>query len=571
MFRPPVHQGLAEKSLFPVKPDKKPSLPWKEYSQRIPTQEEYDQWSTHRGPWAMACGPVSGVIVLDFDGPEGLETLARLRNAGKLPETWEYTTPNGGVHLSYQYPNGHKITNGVRVMPGVDIRAIGGYVVVPSSFPDGRKWIIEPNNPPAKLPGWVFGVKPKETPVTGAQIVDGFPRSAKKGERNNRAASVAGRYMRQGNTAEETFSLLCTWNKGNTPPLSNSELRTVVDSISTREALSGRAPMRVIPATELIATETGETEMLISPFFPMGGKAILAAHGGTGKTLLAMNIAVSVANDLSLFQRWEIPTPGRVLYIDAESSRSLLKHRIEKISKGMRGSLSGIRLSFPPSKLDLGKQHIREAICKEVEANDVKLVVFDSFLCFTNMRNENDNTEVRDYLERVGEITKVTGTSVLVIDHAGKATAEKYRAGIKTQPRGASAKRDWADLVMILEERKHESKTLRTLGFDKTRFCATPPYMALEMDYNYVFTPSGEDELCPVTTIKQVVGDNPGITTEELARRLKNTTGCSIRTAYRGLARARELNEIEERQDGRKKLNYLRRVMSKQLPWEDEQ
>jgi RecA-family ATPase len=304
----------------------------------------------------------------------------------------------------------------------------------------------------------------------------------------------------------------------------------------------------VVSAAELVATEVGEVPMLISPFLPAGGKAILAAHGGTGKTLLAINIALTVSNDLPLFQRWEIPSPGRVLYVDAESSRPLMTYRLRRVSKGLGVALAGVHLSFPMAKLDVGIRQIREEICREIEEKNARLVILDSFLCFGNLKNENDNTEVRDYLERIGEIPRMTGSSILLIDHAGKPSADKVRAGIRVQPRGASAKRDWADLVMILEERKHESKMLRTLSFDKTRFCATPPSMALEMNHNFTFIPSGE----------------------ELTKMLKKVTGCSIRSAYRGLSRARELNEIEEQTDGRRKHNYLKHMEQQTMPWEEE-
>jgi hypothetical protein len=94
----------------------------------------------------MACGPVSGVVVLDFDGPVGIETLKQLRDEGKLPQTWTATTPRGGIHLYYAISNGCTIKNGVRVLPGMDIKAHGGYVLVPSAFKACRRHAL--------LAGW---------------------------------------------------------------------------------------------------------------------------------------------------------------------------------------------------------------------------------------------------------------------------------------------------------------------------------------------------------------------------------------------------------------------------------
>ena len=84
------------------------------------------------------------------------------------------------------------------------------------------------------------------------------------------------------------------------------------------------------------------------------------------------------------------------------------------------------------------------------------------------LRNENDNTEVRNFLELLGEIPKATGASVLVLDHSGKPSAEKVRAGITMTPRGASAKHDWADLVMVLAP-----DTVQPAVYEAIRPCLT--------------------------------------------------------------------------------------------------
>jgi hypothetical protein len=557
-FFPPVHPGLHRKSIFPAQTNKQPAVrAWGIYADRVPTNEEFNSWSTHQGPWALVTGEISGIVVLDFDGPVGITALSRLRSEGKLPATWKALTPRGGVHLFYAYPGPNKLKNAKRLLDGMDVKADRGYVIIPSEYNDGRSWEVPPTTEPPMLPDWVW----KQTAIAKrndriSPLVDGLPRAVKEGERNDRACSYAGRCLRKGNTPEETFILMREWNRTNTPPLDDNELRACLNSIVLRETIKGNSPLQVISAAELVNSDIADPEMIIPPFFPEGSKAILAAWGGTGKTLLALNMAVSLANELPMFQRWTALRKHKTLYLDAESSRGLTKGRIKRIAQGLHGTLAGVELSFPQTKMDLGKAHVREQLCREIEAKDISLVIFDSFLCFADLRNENDNTETRAFLEKVGEIPKLTGAAVMLIDHAGKPSAEKYRANVAVTPRGASAKNDWADLTLVLEERKHEARVLRTLSFSKTRYCPRPPSMVLEMDHNYVFVASGEDELCPVSTVAQVVGSEPGITTNELVKRMCETTGCSTRSAYRGIARARELRMVEERQDGRKKRNW---------------
>jgi len=157
-FVAPVHPGIQGKSIFPIGMNKRPLFSWGEYAERVPTQEERDSWRhLHDGPWALATGPISGVIVLDFDGLEGAILFQKLKKEGKHVDTWMALTPSKGVHLYYECPNGplaEKIRNGVRVLPGLDVRAKGGYVGGPCACKDGRKWLTPPIFPPAPLPQW---------------------------------------------------------------------------------------------------------------------------------------------------------------------------------------------------------------------------------------------------------------------------------------------------------------------------------------------------------------------------------------------------------------------------------
>ena len=123
--------------------------------------------------------------------------------------------------------------------------------------------------------------------------------------------------------------------------------------------------------------------------------------------------------------------------------------------------------------------------------------------------------------------------------------------GMRTTPRGASSKRDWADLVMILEEKKHEAKFLRILHFNKIRFCPPMASLVLEMDTNHCFSITEEDQICPVFSVRQVVADNPGMTSGELTDALESRNGCSRRSALNAMKRAEEMGYIHGKTSGK--------------------
>jgi len=148
-------------SVIPVRGDKKPFIPWTEYQKRRATPNEIRAWAA-KYPGAMigiVTGGISGIIVIDCDSLEGFEAVQKL-----LPDTLILPiarTPRGGWHLWFLYPMGSKITVGTEIMPGVDFRGEGGYIIAPPSVNgDGKGYTwqeglsideVEPAPLPASL------------------------------------------------------------------------------------------------------------------------------------------------------------------------------------------------------------------------------------------------------------------------------------------------------------------------------------------------------------------------------------------------------------------------------------
>jgi len=120
-------------------------------------------WDRYPYGIGIACGP-AGLVVIDLDTAKGeaatgAETLAELehQSGSALPATWTVGTPSGGRHLYYRRPSAGVFGNtAARVGPGIDTRALGGYVVAPPTTTDaGEYWLID-DHPPSELPDW-FG------------------------------------------------------------------------------------------------------------------------------------------------------------------------------------------------------------------------------------------------------------------------------------------------------------------------------------------------------------------------------------------------------------------------------
>jgi hypothetical protein len=139
-----VGAGLA---VFPARPDKKkrPLVKWRKSSSTDP--ETIERW-WKRWPGAVPAIDLgkSDLAVLDGDrhgGPDGRAALQQLlEQQGDFDGTAPIVeTPSDGVHV-YFSRNGHELTNSRGNLPaGIDIRAIGGYVIAPGALlPDGKRY-----------------------------------------------------------------------------------------------------------------------------------------------------------------------------------------------------------------------------------------------------------------------------------------------------------------------------------------------------------------------------------------------------------------------------------------------
>ncbi|MEV5961871.1 bifunctional DNA primase/polymerase [Kribbella sp. NPDC051952] len=87
------------------------------------------------GQLAVRTGAVSGLLVVDIDPAHGgNDSLHQLVNEGLLPRTLRVITGSGGQHLYYRHPGQPMPSRPMPGRPGIDIKADGGYVVLPPSI-----------------------------------------------------------------------------------------------------------------------------------------------------------------------------------------------------------------------------------------------------------------------------------------------------------------------------------------------------------------------------------------------------------------------------------------------------
>jgi hypothetical protein len=138
------YAGANNFSIIPLQKDKRPYFKWQDHQRKKGTADEIRQW-WHKWPTAMigiVTGQISGLFVVDCDTPEGFDDVQKL-----LPDSLDIPTartPRGGWHLYFQYPTDSGLTVQAGIMPGVDIRGEGGYIIAaPSMNGNGKgyEWL----------------------------------------------------------------------------------------------------------------------------------------------------------------------------------------------------------------------------------------------------------------------------------------------------------------------------------------------------------------------------------------------------------------------------------------------
>lgn len=211
---------------------------------------------------AIRTGKISNLVVLDVDGEAGEQSLHELQDANGLDATYTVITGRG-LQLYFTAPE-EELRNRAAILPGLDFRAEGGYVIAPPSIHetghiytplDGERSIIE-------MPTWLIELVKHKEPVTtnsdrSAEGAEGAT-TIGEGGRNAYLTKVAGRLQRSNLLTFETLNVIN--ERDCDPPLPEREVQTIFNSISR---YSPSDP--VIPGEQRPSAEGARERRLLLP------------------------------------------------------------------------------------------------------------------------------------------------------------------------------------------------------------------------------------------------------------------------------------------------------------------
>jgi putative DNA primase/helicase len=232
-------------------------------------------------------------------------------------------------------------------------------------------------------------------------------------------------------------------------PLTDAELwAKVPELLAELQQLCARPgaappPFARVAVADLAQAEPAAPAYWWDGYIPAGLVTLLGAHGGVGKSLVSLMLAVCVALGLPLFG---VPTRrGRVLYFSGEDGPDLMRHRLAWVCR---------HLQVNPADLQ-GWLHILDATSGEpvlfrevVTMGQRQWVTTQTYAALSDyfemaqadlliVDNASDvfdapeiqRAAVRAFMRSLARIAQARGGAVLLLAHVDKATARGNAAG----------------------------------------------------------------------------------------------------------------------------------------------
>ena len=439
-------------------------------------------WSAHPEANIGFHPAPAGMLVVDYDTYDGAD-IDGFVEAHELPDTVSVSTVSGGTHEYYLTDEVVPPSTG-RVGDRIDVRCDSSYVILPPSRIGDLTYEFEDGGGvPAKAPRSLIKAclatkkKPAEMPEHDIEAdqqvnVDAFVKwlnedatLAEVGQRNHMLAATGAMGHSHAISPYLTYALIAEhWNSRLVSPLSDGEVeqtaisghssangawgsRTVeywnkcVDSVFSKVGASSpvKGPYRIIDRSQM--NRIKPPEWLADDTFPRLAYSIIFGPPSSGKTFVALDLALSIASGLGTWLDKPV-VRGRTMFIAGEGRASLVKRVRAWESHYFDGKeVEDFFLADPVPLVARGFAGFGEAAADLHETYD--LIVIDTVGRALAGQNENSQEAVSALTLEIDYLRNRFGATVLALHHSGH---EKGRE------RGSSVFRADADTVLSMDD-----------------------------------------------------------------------------------------------------------------------
>jgi hypothetical protein len=366
------------------------------------------------------------VVDIDKGGADAIKSAGR-----SLPRTAVARTGHGHHYI---FETTEPVRPAVGILPHVDLRGPGSYIVAPPSVHvtgTPYRWARDDLSNVAPVPGWVVDLARERASGTGTATV-GPGEPIPEGQRNATLASLAGAMRRKGSSESVILAALAAENAERCqPPLSEFELRSIAASVGRyAPVLEPPTPLRLIhgnePTTELVTladVEPTKVEWLWPGYVPLGKVTLLDGDPGLGKSTMTLDLAARGSRGDKSPSGDPLEQFSTLILTNEDDPGDTIRPRLDVAGGDPR------YVHVMPS-LTLPDQDDRlEALIVQTSA---RLVILDPLVEHLSDRvKTNSDHDVRRALAPLAVLAARYGVAVLCIRHLNKRTGDNaiYRGG----------------------------------------------------------------------------------------------------------------------------------------------
>ena len=497
--------------VFRLKPGTKDGFLDKSWSTAATSDpaEVFDLWTKADGsPEDYNFGVAGGgdLVILDVDlktdkqtGEVLVDGFLSLPDLGELPDTFRVRTPNGGEHIYFSA--GGELFGQARAAVGIDVRAVGGFVVGPGSIFEGKRYEVARDTKPAPVPASVaerLRIAAARAASAGSTLGDVDTDAAMnaairylqetapegvEGGRDNTCFKVACRVVDFGISEAVCYGLMdehwtCDYTDEGPNAFTHDDLRRCVwSAVHNRKQAVGidnptfgfrPVPQEIIDAPSDTALRirrfrhNAETAKAIPkrPWLAFrrlirGKITSLVAPPSAGKSLLSAQWAASIALGNGDFCGLQVADRCDALIINNEDEHDEIDRRLVAVIEHFKLNyaevydrvhiLSGVGSPFKVVRRANSGRWLSQSrelgeVIEYVRKHKIGLIVVDP-LATTTEGEENSNSDSEFTMEAYRKLAFETNAAVLMVHHTRKppaASSDNY-AGNMDAGRGASA------------------------------------------------------------------------------------------------------------------------------------
>jgi hypothetical protein len=446
--------------VFPCIPGGKTPLTKHGFRDATTDAEQIEQWWTLH-PTANVAIATTGLLVIDVDGEGNNWLVDAPERRLELAAAPMSLTPGGGQHYIFRPSDGRSYRGHAgRLAPHVDVRADGGYIVVPPSIlagGNGYRWGegLALDVPPAQLPeppAWLVDQLDQlaTSSPTVAHVASG-PAGANpipEGQRNATLARLAGTMRRVGMSQAELRAALVVANATRcVPPMPDDEVERIAASVAryepdqvsvavvedhwaqVKEANGPDKPNFVGITSAELAKGNYELSYLIDGVLVRGQPGVLAGPKKTLKTNISVDLAIALSQGGYFLHRFPVIGKTRVGVMSGESGAATIQETARRVAASKGFALEDCENAFWCFDVpQLGNVLHADALRAFIDRHALELLILDpTYLMMMNLGDDAGNLFiVGRMLKSLGELAQTTGCTPLLCHHLKKSIADPY-------------------------------------------------------------------------------------------------------------------------------------------------